>query len=359
MRTGIDVSRWQKGFNLQSAKNEGFEVVIIKAGGADSGRYKDSQFENFYQQAKNINMITGAYYFGQAFSVADAQAEAKHFISLLQGKDIKNVFYDVEGKMLNQGRQHLTDIIKAFVTTVNAAGYTCGIYSSEWYYNNGIYDNQLMDYIHWVAKYSSKAPTLKSGHSLDLWQYGGEVNYIRSNKIAGTVIDQDYVYIDFGKETIVVTDNIWTKSISQLAQEVLEGKYGNGQDRKNNLGARYAEVQAEVERLLKAQSKPQKANEKTIDQLAVEVLAGKYGSGAIRRAKLIALVGVKMASQVQQRVDEIIAERKSTGKQYVVQKGDTLTKIARNYNTTVDALVKANNISNPNLIKVGQTLIIK
>ena len=56
MKTGIDVSRWQKGFQLINAKNEGFEVVIIKAGGADSGKYKDSQFENFYSQAKNIGM---------------------------------------------------------------------------------------------------------------------------------------------------------------------------------------------------------------------------------------------------------------------------------------------------------------
>lgn len=43
---------------------------------------------------------------------------------------------------------------------------------------------------------------------------------------------------------------------------------------------------------------------------------------------------------------------------YIVKKGDTLTKIAKKYNTTVDALVKANNIKNPNLIKVGQKLTI-
>lgn len=358
MRTGIDVSRWQKGFSLQSAQREGFNTVIIKAGGADSGRYKDSQFENFYSQAVQLGMTIGAYYFGQAFSIADAQAEAKHFISLLQGKNIKNVFYDVEAKMLNQGYQHLTDVIKTFVQTMNNAGYNCGVYTSESQFNSRFDDKQLMDYIHWVARYSSKSPTLKSGHSVDIWQYGGEVNYIRSNKIAGTVVDQNYVYIDFGTEIVVNTD-VASKSVSVLAQEVLEGKYGNGIDRKKNLGSRYAEVQAEVERILKTQSNGSSAKSKTIDQLAVEVLAGVYGNGAIRRAKLVLLVGAKTASQVQARVDEIIEERKQKGKTYIVQKGDTLTKIAKLYKTTVENLAKANNIQNVNLIKVGQELIIK
>lgn len=44
---------------------------------------------------------------------------------------------------------------------------------------------------------------------------------------------------------------------------------------------------------------------------------------------------------------------------YTVQKGDTLSKIAKKYGTTVAALAAANNIANPNLIYVGQKLKIK
>lgn len=41
---------------------------------------------------------------------------------------------------------------------------------------------------------------------------------------------------------------------------------------------------------------------------------------------------------------------------YTVQRGDTLSKIAKQNNTTVDELARLNNIRNPNLIRVGQTL---
>ena len=43
---------------------------------------------------------------------------------------------------------------------------------------------------------------------------------------------------------------------------------------------------------------------------------------------------------------------------YTVKSGDTLSGIAKKYNTTVDNLVKLNKITNPNYIVVGQKLII-
>lgn len=50
---------------------------------------------------------------------------------------------------------------------------------------------------------------------------------------------------------------------------------------------------------------------------------------------------------------------KPTTQQYTVKPGDTLYAIAMQYKTTVQNLVVANNISNPHLIKVGSVLIIK
>jgi murein DD-endopeptidase MepM/ murein hydrolase activator NlpD len=44
---------------------------------------------------------------------------------------------------------------------------------------------------------------------------------------------------------------------------------------------------------------------------------------------------------------------------YVVQPGDTLSLIARRFNSSVDAVAQANGIVNPNLIFVGQSLVIQ
>jgi LysM repeat protein len=43
---------------------------------------------------------------------------------------------------------------------------------------------------------------------------------------------------------------------------------------------------------------------------------------------------------------------------YTVRRGDTLYSLARRYGTTVEAIARDNNIVNPNLIYVGQQLVI-
>ncbi len=313
MKYGIDVSRWQKGFDLKKAWNEGFTYVIIKAGGADTSSktpYKDSQFDNFYTQARAGAWKIGAYFFGNAFSKADAIKEANAFISYLQGKAITHVYYDVEGAMLNQGYTHLTEIIQTFCQAMINAGYACGIYTSESHFNSRFNDNALVMFPHWVARYSSREPHLNSIALIEIWQYGGSVNYIRDPKIAGTTVDQNEVFIE------------WVDQPEMSKQEIVVPD-----------------------------------QEKSIDQLANEVLAGLWGNGIIRRAKLT-LAGYDY-SVVQKRVNEIVISRKENGKAYVVVKGDTLSSIARRYNTTVAKLVEVNGIPNPNLIQVGQYIKIK
>ena len=43
---------------------------------------------------------------------------------------------------------------------------------------------------------------------------------------------------------------------------------------------------------------------------------------------------------------------------YQVKRGDTLSTIAKQFNTTVEALVASNGITNPNLIRTGELLTI-
>lgn len=72
------------------------------------------------------------------------------------------------------------------------------------------------------------------------------------------------------------------KSIAQLADEVLRGVYGNGEQRRAALGSQYAAVQAEVNRRIYGTATPSQPAAKSVAQLADEVLAGKHGNGDAR-----------------------------------------------------------------------------
>lgn len=43
---------------------------------------------------------------------------------------------------------------------------------------------------------------------------------------------------------------------------------------------------------------------------------------------------------------------------YTVRSGDTLSEIARRFDSTVDAIVEANDLDDPDVIEVGQELVV-
>lgn len=98
---------------------------------------------------------------------------------------------------------------------------------------------------------------------------------------------------------------------------------------------------------------------KTIDEVAREVINGKWGNGDTRKQKLTE-AGYNF-SEVQQRVNEMLGYNSSSKTTYTVQSGDNLTKIAKKYNTTWQKIYEDNKDiigSDPNLIKPGQVLTI-
>lgn len=90
------------------------------------------------------------------------------------------------------------------------------------------------------------------------------------------------------------------KSVQDIAKEIIQGKWGNGEDRKSRLtaaGYNYAEVQAAVNTMFFD-------NKKSIDIIAEEVIQGKWGNGDIRKQKLEA-AGYDYTA-VQKRVNELL-----------------------------------------------------
>lgn len=82
-----------------------------------------------------------------------------------------------------------------------------------------------------------------------------------------------------------VTEAAKKKTVEEIAREVISGKWGVGNARKTALTAKgynYTEVQKKVNELLK------KDAQKSITEIAKEVIAGKWSVGAERKKKLTA-----------------------------------------------------------------------
>ena len=139
----------------------------------------------------------------------------------------------------------------------------------------------------WVAKYSDTVPNI----AYDGWQYTskGKINGIKGNVDISTFSDMEQDVAEIPNE--------------KLAQEVIDGMWGNGEDRKKRL------------------------TEAGYDYNAVQTIVN---------------------SMVKPSVEY-----------YTVKKGDTLSGIAKKHNTTVHNLVQLNGISNPNKIYIGQRLKVR
>ncbi|HEM5272504.1 TPA: glucosaminidase domain-containing protein [Streptococcus suis] len=115
-------------------------------------------------------------------------------------------------------------------------------------------------------------------------------NYLATAHASGNMYY--YIYRPSGQST--VSTSTAGKSIDQLVQETLAGKYGNGDQRKAALGPQY---QAVMDRINGKAS----AVEKSDEELAKEVLAGKHGNGEDRKRSL----GPRYPA-VQKKVDELL-----------------------------------------------------
>ncbi len=256
---GIDISKWQKGFNLDKAKEEGVEFVILR--GAYSTK-KDTCFETFYKQCKEKGLPVGVYHYSMAKTVAEAKKEADAMLKILAGKQFEYPIYlDVEDKtQAVLGKDTLTAIIDTYCSSLEKAGYYVGIYSTYLYLRDNTHIDKLDKYDKWIAQWATKCTSKKP---YGMWQFGGEANKIRTNKVAGMTCDQNYCYKDYptimqtnglnGFGKTANTESSAKKTVDELAREVIDGKWGTGQNRKNRLeqaGYNYREVQNRVNELV-------------------------------------------------------------------------------------------------------------
>lgn len=94
---------------------------------------------------------------------------------------------------------------------------------------------------------------------------------------------------------------------------------------------------------------------KTNDEIAREVIAGKWGNGDDRKQRLTS-AGYNY-TVIQAIVNKLMGANKAV--YYTVRWGDTLSGIASRYGTTYQKLAQMNGISNPNKIYAGQRIRVK
>lgn len=315
---GIDVSVWQ-GNNIDFAKvkNSGIDFVIIRAGYGNGN--KDKYFETNYSKAKTAGLHIGAYWYSYATSADGAKQEAQSCAKVLSGKQLDYpVYFDIEEKsQLSKGRDFCSSLITAFCTELENQGYYAGFYTSLSSLNSVVSDAVKKRFTVWVAQWASKCSY--SG-AYGVWQYSskGSISGISGN------VDMNYSYIDFPSTIKNGGFNGYSKNTTSASTTTTTAK-------------------------------------NSIDEIAAEVIAGKWGNGTDRKSRLTA-AGYDY-SAVQAKVNEKLgaSTSKSSATYYTVQRGDTLSGIAKKYGTTVSAIQKLNSslIRNVNLIQVGWKLRVK
>lgn len=193
---GADVSRYQAGLKLSDMKKAGYEFVILRGGYTSIDKritYKDVKFEDFYKQAKEINMPVGVYYYSAANSRKEGIAEANFLYDncLRKKKFEMPIYIDIEDPTWQRGRkQGVTDAAIGFCETLENLGFFVGVYASLTWFNNQLDTNRLKKYTKWVASWQSSKPNFKYD-GFGLWQYSDK------GKVGKYTVDRDIAFQDF------------------------------------------------------------------------------------------------------------------------------------------------------------------
>ena len=314
---GIDISMWQNGIDLSAVKAD---FIIVKA--TEGIGYVDKTCDKFFQKALSLGKKIGFYHFARPTKNNDPVREADFFYENCKGyfgKAIPILDWEAENK------QNVA-YAKAWLDRVyQRSGVKPVIYMSESVVN--AYDWSSVanaDYGLWVAKYrdnnpdynynmanAGTRPRVKWWKFYCMWQWtstgrlNGYSGNLDCNVFYGDGTTWDKYAGKSGTAQPVKPTQPVKKSNEEIANEVINGAWGNGEDRKKRLtdaGYNYTVVQA--------------------------------------------IVNKKMAARNQ-------------SVYYVVKSGDTLSAIASKYGTTYQQLAKINGIANPNKIYPGQKIRVK
>jgi len=407
---GPDISAWQGDINIGALSNQ-VDFFIFRS---HAGISKDSKVDRNVNLAIQNGKPYGLYIYSYALNTDRAAQEAQNVINLANSYAVKPNFLvidmeDADGYKKRNGmpsNQTLRDICTIECRAFENAGYYAMVYASSSWFNNQLAGLTAFD--KWVAHWPTRGGkqtgmnTSSEGENASrcgIWQFTSD-GYL--NGYSGR-LDMNYGYKDFIVKGGTNPRPAPTKSIDEVAREVINGAWGNGDDRKHrliNAGYDYNAVQARVNEILKGGAQPAK---KSIDEIAREVIAGQWGNGDDRKNRLTQagydynaiqnkvneLVGGSTPKKSNETIaDEVIAGKwgngddrrrkleeagynfsviqdivnkklgggSSSSRTYTVKSGDTLSGIGAKLGVNWKSIADKNGIRSPYTIYPGQKL---
>ena len=205
----VDVSEWNGEVDWEKAKASGVEFAFIRCGfgryylleddedkrAEKQAKWEETQGEDKYFRINIENAIkagvkVGVYFYTYATDWDSSLDEAKICMRIIEDYTDKisfPIFLDAEEEA---NIPRITDVVMAFVNTLNYYNYNVGVYTmGSWY--SSYFQNIDVDYA-WIAYYGPDdgEPHTKPDYC-DIWQYSskGTVDGIGSN-----CVDVDILY---------------------------------------------------------------------------------------------------------------------------------------------------------------------
>ena len=320
---GIDVSNWQGYINYAQVKDAGIQIVYIKA--SQGTNIKDAYFDINYENAKANGLQVGFYHYLTATNTREAQEQANFFVSVISGKtpDCKLVL-DYE-TFSGVGRAEINNIARTFMERVQQLTNKEVILYSDLSNARSTFDASLAnDYELWIAYYGNRNNLINIETS---WNTYIGIQYTdrgRVNGINGSVDRDLYTEEIFLDETSEIVNNSGNTSQTNTESMIYTVQRG---DTLSAIARRYGTTVQEI-----------------VDINNIQNPDLIYPGDRLR---------ILTNSTIQGN------EERGTGSiTYTVQRGNTLSQIAREYNVSVEHIVELNDIENPNLIYPGQKLRI-
>lgn len=200
---GVDLSEVQDYVDFVEVKKSGIDFVMLRAGARGYGTGQllaDEYIGDNLKRASDAGLEIGVYFFSQAVSREEAEEEAGFVIGLLNGYSISYpIAYEMEripndtSRIDTLSKSEKTEIAKAFLDAVEAAGYKTLLYGSKEWLIRQVDLSKLTAYDVWL---SQEADVPDYPYRFSMWQYS------RSGKVEGVsgYVNLNISFVDYSEK---------------------------------------------------------------------------------------------------------------------------------------------------------------